>query len=44
MNPNSPELIRMHYEVKYQLFKAETLSKLEALETQVKRLEEVIGL
>jgi hypothetical protein len=36
--------IKALYEVKYKLLEAETLSKIEAMETQVKRLEEVSDL
>jgi len=36
--------LRIQYEVKYQLFKAEALSKLEALETRLNWIEEVSGL
>lgn len=36
--------IKVLYEVKYKLLEAETLSKIEAMETQIKRLEEASGL
>lgn len=42
MTPN--QKIRIQYEVKLQLFKAEALSKLEALETRLNWIEEVTGL
>jgi hypothetical protein len=36
--------LRLQYEVKYKLLEAETLSKIEAMETQIQRLEEASDL
>lgn len=45
MKTNSIERkIRALYEVKYKLLEAETLSKIEAMETQIQRLEEASDL
>ena len=41
---NTNKKLKLQYETKFQLFKAEALSQLESLETQVKYLEEVSGL
>lgn len=44
MNKNNEKQIRIQYEVKYKLLEAETLSKIEAMETQIQRLEEASDL